>query len=297
MRKLLPLKSLYTFVAVAETGSMSKAAEVLNVSHSAVSQAIKSIESQLNQTLFSRVGRNVELNNAGYRYYKKIAPALEQIVDATEAMLIQPNTNRLTVNMINSLALHWWIPRVPKFQQFAPTIDIRMSNLPGQFSLEAEGVDAAIIHGVLDDWQDYYCEKLSDDQLVLVCNPDLISEDTELEVSQLLAKYPTIVVTGKRRINDWPNWCKANDVPPPKQKNNLSFVTSAQAIQATYRQLGMFVTHKIFVQEDLEQGGLISLGSAVKHPTQGFYFTCLPEKLKLESVLTLRSWLRHEFNH
>lgn len=73
MRKLLPLKSLYTFVAVAETGSMTEAAKVLNVSHSAVSQAIKSIETQLDQPLFNRIGRNVELNHAGYRYYKKLA--------------------------------------------------------------------------------------------------------------------------------------------------------------------------------------------------------------------------------
>ncbi|ELF6832451.1 LysR family transcriptional regulator, partial [Vibrio cholerae] len=56
MRKLAPLKSLYSFVAVAETGSMTLAAEALNVSHSAISQAIKSLESQLGQPLFHRVG-------------------------------------------------------------------------------------------------------------------------------------------------------------------------------------------------------------------------------------------------
>ncbi|XQF93147.1 helix-turn-helix domain-containing protein [Pseudoalteromonas espejiana] len=47
MIKSAPLKSLYTFIAVAETGSMVLAAEQLSISHSAVSQSIKALESQL----------------------------------------------------------------------------------------------------------------------------------------------------------------------------------------------------------------------------------------------------------
>ncbi|MDF4358000.1 LysR family transcriptional regulator, partial [Vibrio parahaemolyticus] len=54
MRKLVPLKSIYAFVAVAESGSMTEAAQLLSVSHSAISQAIKSLESQVNKPLFDR---------------------------------------------------------------------------------------------------------------------------------------------------------------------------------------------------------------------------------------------------
>lgn len=55
MRKLVPLKSIYAFVAVAESGSMTEAAQLLSVSHSAISQAIKSLESQVNKPLFDRM--------------------------------------------------------------------------------------------------------------------------------------------------------------------------------------------------------------------------------------------------
>ncbi|WP_342610036.1 LysR substrate-binding domain-containing protein [Vibrio tritonius] len=296
MRKLLPLKSLYTFVAVAETGSMTEAAKVLNVSHSAVSQAIKSIETQLDQPLFNRIGRNVELNHAGYRYYKKIGPSLEHIVEATESMLRKPTNHRLTLNMITSLALHWWIPRVPKFQQIAPSLDIRISNLSGPFSLEAEGVDVALIHGIKDEWQDYYCEELGDDQLVLVCHPELIPTGDPIDLANIILQHPIIMATSSRRINDWKVWCQAHQLPQPQQQNNLSFTSSAQAVQAAYRKLGLFVTHKIFVKESLEQGLLVTLGQEVPHPTQRFFFACSVDKLKQESVLTLRHWLRAEFN-
>ena len=120
MRKLVPLKSIYAFVAVAESGSMTEAAQILSVSHSAVSQAIKSLESQVNKPLFDRIGRQVQLNADGKKYYRKVAPALEQIVDATEALIQDQNLQRVTLNMVNSLALHWWIPRMSDLQGFAP---------------------------------------------------------------------------------------------------------------------------------------------------------------------------------
>ncbi|KQH87184.1 LysR substrate-binding domain-containing protein [Vibrio furnissii] len=296
MRKLIPLKSLYTFVAVAETGSMTEAAQVLSVSHSAVSQAIKSLESQLNQPLFNRVGRTVTLNNAGQKYYRKVAPALEQIVDATESMLVTHNTNRLTLNMINSLALHWWIPRVPTFQAFAPNVDIRISTLTGAFSLEAEGVDVALIHGVEQEWQSYYCEKLADDELVLVCHPELVAAQPT-SATALLQRYPAIVAANPRRQSDWAIWCQANQLPLPPQQKNLTFSTSAQAVQATMRKLGVFVTHRQFVREEIELGLLIEIGHSTLHPEQGFYFACPKDKLKLESVLLLRKWLKQEFAH
>ncbi|AMG01599.1 LysR substrate-binding domain-containing protein [Vibrio mimicus] len=293
MRKLAPLKSLYSFVAVAETGSMTLAAEALNVSHSAISQAIKSLETQLDQPLFHRVGRQVVLNSAGKRYYQKVAPALEQIIEATESLLKPTYSNRITLNMINSLALHWWIPRVSSFQAFAPEVDIRISTLTGTFSLADQGVDVALIHGQLRDWQDYYCEKLAEDELVMVASRAVVS--SEISAQQALAQLPAIFASNPRRQNDWEIWCQANQVNPPKQQRNLSFAASAQALQATLSGLGVFVTHRLFVKQEVESGILKEIGNTVIHPDQGYYFACTADKLRSEAVLKLRKWLSSEF--
>ena len=295
MRKLIPLKSIYAFVAVAETGSMTEAADVLSVSHSAVSQAIKALEAQLNLPLFRRVGRRVELNHEGRKYYRKVAPALTQIVEASESLAREGQGNRLTLNMVNSLALHWWIPRVSDFQQLAPHIDIRISNLIQAFDLDREGVDVALLHGKPDEWQDYYCEKLGDDELIMVCSPHLIGSNTSPRPDELLARYPAIYATNPRRKNDWQVWCQANKLPIPEQQKNLTFTASIQAVQATIRRLGVLITHKQFVRDDIKHGMLVQVGQPVLNPYQEFYFVCTAEKLKLESVLTLRNWLKGEF--
>lgn len=297
MRKFIPLKSIYAFVAVAETGSMTKASDVLNVSHSAVSQAIKSLESQLGCPLFQRVGRQVLLNAQGKKYYSSVAPALEQIVNATEAIINQPGSNRITLNMVNSLAIHWWVPKVEEFQQFAPDVDVRLSNLIGPFNLDQEGVDVAIIHGKTDEWADYYCEKLADDELLLVCSPDLLEEAEDSSPLALIENYPAIYAENLRRKHDWKIWCTANQLPVPRQRKNLSFIASVQAVQAAIRKLGILVTHRLFVRDDIKHGLLVEIGRPVKNPHQDFYFACPPEKLKQESILSLRAWLRKEFTN
>ncbi|WP_295898648.1 LysR substrate-binding domain-containing protein [uncultured Vibrio sp.] len=293
MKSLVPLKGIYAFVAVAETGSMTKAAEVLNVSHSAVSQAIKSLESLLGLSLFERVGRQVTLNTQGKIYYKKVAPALEQIVDATAALQSAEHENRITLNMVNSLAIHWWVPRMQAFQHHAPNLDVRVSNLIGSFQLERENVDVALIHGTKEEWLDYHCEKLGDDELVMVCHPDLVEDNPT--VKQLVQRYPAIFATNDRRQGDWECWCEANQIAMPKRQKNLGFIASVHAVQAAARKLGVFVTHRQFVKDDIKHGMLVEVGVSVKHPKQSFYFACLPDKLKVESVLALRSWLQNEF--
>ncbi|MGB1321422.1 MAG: LysR family transcriptional regulator [Vibrio gallaecicus] len=324
MKKLVPLKSIYAFIAVAETGSMTEAASLLFVSHSAISQAIKSLEQQINKPLFQRVGRRVVLNEDGKRYYRKVAPALEQIIDATAEAAHVANENRITLNMVNSLAMHWWIPRVPSIQAFSPMLDIRISTLTGAFNLDSEGVDIALVHGVPDEWQNFHCEKLGNDDLVLVCSPSLlenlsvtqahtINPNTDLSISSttsshdtantnlvaelktLLQSQPIIGVVNNRRKHDWQVWCDNYGFELPNFHSHLTFNVSIQAVQAATRSLGILVTHRLFVKDDISLGSLVELGEPVVNPHQDFYFVCSKNKLKQESVLKLRSWLQNEF--
>ncbi len=292
-----PLKSLYTFVAVADCGSMTAAAKTLNVSHSAVSQSIKTLESQLNTQLFKRIGRQVELNREGHQYYKKIAPAIAQILQASEALSAPKNSNRIMLNMVNSLALHWWIPKVDQFQKDAPHIDIRISSLPFVFDLDNEGIDVALIHGNKEEWNNYYFEHLADDELILVCSPTLLERANTRDPLKLIEQFSAIYVTNPRRKDDWEIWAKAMKVMPPKRKPNLSFDATIQSMQAARNGLGILVTHKEFALNDLNAGVLMQISSEVLHPSKAFYFACNPEQLNKESVITLKDWLTKMFNH
>ncbi|MEF1305332.1 LysR family transcriptional regulator, partial [Vibrio owensii] len=66
-------------------------------------------------------------------------------------------------------------------------------------------------------------------------------------------------------------------------------------VQATTRRLGLLVTHRLFVKDDIKYGQLVELGQPIINPYQQFYFVCPPHKLKHEAFHLLRSWLRQEF--
>ena len=71
---------------------------------------------------------------------------------------------------------------------------------------------------------------------------------------------------------------------------------SIQALQATIRRLGLLVTHRLFVTDDIKYGQLVELGQPIVNPSQQFYLICPPHKLKHEAFHLLRSWLRQEFS-
>ncbi|MBB1335712.1 LysR family transcriptional regulator [Pseudoalteromonas sp. SG43-7] len=299
MANSIPLKSLHSFIAVAETGSMILAAEQLNISHSAISQAIKSLESQLNTQLFTRIGRRVELNSTGKRYYLRVQPALNEIIAASFEISASQLCAHLTLNMVNSMALHWWIPRVAELQAYAPELDVRLSNLVGEFNLEQHGVDVALVHGKQQDWAQYHCEKLADDELILVCSPELIKTlPTDCQTGkELLTRFPAIFAINPRRDNDWHVWCNAHQLAIPKQHKNLTFNISVQATQAAMRQLGVLVTHKQFVKDDIQQGMLVQIGEPVLNPHQQFYFATSHSKREQATILILKKWLKSQFSN
>lgn len=292
----IPLKSLRSFIAVAETGSMTAATQHIHISHSAVSQAIKTLEQQLGVTLFDRVGRQVELNQVGKQYYHRVAPALAEIDAASqEAHNSQASSPPITLNMVNSLALHWWIPRVAKIQQALPELDIRLSTIVGKFDLAKHNVDVALIHGNADDWREYKCEQLADDELVLVCSPLLLKDATAQTQNwqNLLTELPAIFVANPRRESDWHIWCHANNLKIPPQAKNLTFATSVQATQAAIRQLGILVSHRLFVKDDVNLGLLTEIGPVTINPTN--QFNIISKGNINKSSEKLISWIKNEF--
>lgn len=125
-------------------------------------------------------------------------------------------------------------PTYATLQAYAPQLDVRLSNLSGRFNLEQEGVDAALVHGNPEEWQDYYCEKLSEDELVLVCSPDLIDHSNPVNLSDILKTYPLIEVTNERRKHDWQVWSDATGVARPKKQKSPSLLICRFKL---YRQL------------------------------------------------------------
>jgi LysR family nitrogen assimilation transcriptional regulator len=116
------LKQLEYFVQVAERGSFSQAATVLDIAQPALSRQVRALEIELRETLLNRNGRGVTLTEAGQRLFEHGVAILQQVAQAREEMGAardQP-IGRIAIGLPPSMARQLTVPLVEGFQRRLP---------------------------------------------------------------------------------------------------------------------------------------------------------------------------------
>ena len=116
------LKQLEYFVHVAELGSFSKAAVVLDIAQPALSRQVRSLETELRQQLFLRNGRGVALTDAGKRLFDHSVAVLQLMAHAREdlgASRDEP-VGRVTIGLPPSIGRQLTLPLIDRFKKQLP---------------------------------------------------------------------------------------------------------------------------------------------------------------------------------
>lgn len=292
LKPLPPLKTLPAFIAVAHYLSFSQAARTLHVTHSAISQSIKLLETYLGHPLFIRQGTKIALTSAGERYYSEIRSAMTIIQQATQQQLARHYERPITINVMTTLAMRWIIPRLGDFQALYPTIDLRIATLGRQVDLIANDIDLSIEYGHADQWPGLEVEKLFDDALVLVASPQLIRGETS--AAEIIKQHRPIQVADALRQHDWRDWCHHMALPLPKKEAFISFQTSLQALQATISGLGVMVTHKPFILDDINNNQLSLIANTEMISDKSYFIITHSGAEQKTELTTLRQWLSAE---
>jgi len=147
--RLNQLDGLLAFWKVAEHRGFAAAAGALEVSPSALSQAIRTLEARLGVRLLNRTTRSVSLTEAGQAYLSRIGPALGEVLEAGEQLhalqgrpsgLLRINASRISV----AIGLQ---PLLATFLQANPEVQIELTNDEGYVDIVAGGFDAGIRMG------------------------------------------------------------------------------------------------------------------------------------------------------
>ncbi|HEX2083736.1 MAG TPA: LysR family transcriptional regulator [Xanthomonadaceae bacterium] len=158
-----PLSAVSAFACVARHASFSRAAAELGVSPSALSQTVRSLESQLGLRLLHRTTRRVGLTEHGERFLQRVAPGLAQIDAAFEDLdaLRDRPTGRLRINLPRIVAERLVLPRLGDFMARYPEVHVELYHEGGFADLVAGGFDAGIRLG----------ESLARDMVALPISP------------------------------------------------------------------------------------------------------------------------------
>ena len=222
-----PLNALRGFEAAARLGSFHKAADELHLTQSAISQQIRSLESYLEQPLFTRTGRRVTLTDAGYDLLSTTQGMLEKLAVGIRRLDQYSKPNQLVVNTTPAFAYHWLSPRLSDFHRQYPEADLWLLTTDECPDFASQTVDVA----VRDDLAEQaHCSLrlLLEDELYPACHP------------QLLAMPPSerLTLHGERDM-DWSQWLLRGGANVGQQSSGLNFSDPGLLLDAATRGVGI----------------------------------------------------------
>jgi LysR family glycine cleavage system transcriptional activator len=288
----LPLNTLLVFRAVAETQNLRAAADAMHLTHSAVSQQIRLLETRLGYDLFDRRGRRVVLNAAGTALLHSVRTALAILDEGVQAGAMASGSagQRLRISVLPSFAQRWLLPRMARWRERHPDLALEIETSQQVADLQRDGFHAALRQG-LGNWPGLEAERLFDGsmQMILVASP-AIARRLAGAGPQAYLDEPLLGESGL-----WEHWFAAaglqRKVTPVAVFNDAGLLLSA-----VEQGLGLAVVRELLAADALRDGQLVRLSPiAVEYESARAYHLVYPPALRDWPPLTaLRAWIHEE---
>jgi len=283
-----PLSALRPLEAAARLESFSRAAEELHLTHGAVSRQVRALEEHLGTRLFARHGKRVSLTPAGRTFAERVRGALEEIARAADEAGSKRREQRLTVSVLPSFASRWLMPRLIRFMDTHPKVEVNVIASTALANFAAEEVDVAIRFG-RGPWPGLACEHFLDDEYFPVASPR-IHRGKLPKAPADLANFRVI-----REDRDyWQEWLRAANVDLEVPPTGPLFNDSTYSLQAAARGEGIALARRSIVGEDLERGTLVKLFDVTVPSRESYWFVSPKPLADAPRVKAFRDWVKAE---
>ncbi|QKJ66441.1 LysR family transcriptional regulator [Deefgea piscis] len=288
MSQLPPQAALRAFEAVARLGNVVKAAESLNVTHSAISHQLRTIEDFLGVSLFLREGKRLQLTEEGRIYALRIRGAMADLQDATQRVLTRPKPNDITIGIVPSFALNWLVPRLPDFKAQYPQYTIWLRAGLGFEEMNNGQLDMAIRMGA-GGWDGMKQIHLMDEQLLVVASPSYQPRPTSANA----LKTATII---HNPAIPWATWCQAAGLADWRPTPTYSYNDSNLELEAARLGHGVMLARSSLVEAHFANGTLIPI-TDIRVPYQYPYWLVWPDRSSTsQKIADFTRWITSQAN-
>jgi LysR family glycine cleavage system transcriptional activator len=283
----LPLGLLQGFVLVARTGKLSRAAEQLNLTVSALSHQIRNLEERLGRSLFDRGPRGVTLTAEGANLLEAIGHHYEGIEHALGRYEAR-HQDAVTLSVLPSVASSWLVPRLPRLVGKHPELELSLHSSVSVIDFDREPtVDVAFRYG-LGSWPRTKAERLFGEYIVPIASPSLVRRMGGLPNASL-AGWPLLGDPSGR----WNDWAEAFGMPLPS-RYVARFDNTEHLQRAVLEGLGVALGRLVMARSLIECGALTVLCQERLRVTEAYYLV-YPKRSETHSGVTrFRDWLLAE---
>ncbi|GKX57481.1 LysR family transcriptional regulator [Leminorella grimontii] len=285
MRSNLPLNALRAFEASARHLSFTRAALELYVTQAAVSQQVRMLEDRLGMTLFKRLPRGLEMTDEAQALFAVLTDVFGQIDAVFRKFEGGGYREVLSVAAVGTFAVGWLFPRIEKFRQEHPFVELRLRTNNNVVNLAAEGLDFAIRFGA-GTWPSTHNQMLLNAPLSALCTPETaerLSCPADLLKENLLRSY---------RVEEWDSWFAAAGVVA-ERVNGLVFDSSRLMVETAIHTGGVALAPPRMFARELETAQIVRPFD-VEIDVGSYWLTHLKSKPMTPAMEIFRDWIKKE---
>lgn len=286
------LNTYLHFECVARRGSLTRAAEELGVSPSAVSQQIKLLEQQLGVKLFRRKGRALALTLEGEQLFQASTTALRLLRDAQRNLGTELRSRRLSLRVSPSFGVRWLGPRLSRFTGLYPDWDLRVDAAPDPSDFDREVMDLDIRYG-FGLWKGYHNEPVLSDHVLPLCSPDYLARlpdgpaQDRLEAARL--------IDSARALCQWDFWLMRNGLEVSTNRKGILMDRSSMALQLALDGAGVVLESLALARSEVEEGRLVPVCPDLPMLSFNAYWAVCPLRyMNRRAVRMFLDWLAAE---
>ena len=291
MATLLPLLALRTFVEVGQRGSIKAAAEAMHVTSGAVSQQIRLLEDRTGVQLFTRERLGLRLTEAGAGVHPALLQAFEQIEKAVQTLDRIKARQTLTVSTVATFAASWLVPRLGRFNQRHPHIEVRVEATSAVVDMRRDRVDVALRHG-LGVYPGLHVTRLMAPVLVPVARPGLFPRDAVISKPEDCLNHPLLHDSDRA---DWPLWLAAHGVAAdPRAERGTAFEDDFLLIRAAEAGQGLALVPSEYAADEIAAGRLVQVLDKPWPARFAYYVVTRPDAIERPEVKAFVEWVMEE---
>ncbi len=295
-RRLPPLNALRAFEAAGRLLSLTGAARELSVTPAAVGHQVKSLEEYLQKTLVERRYRAIALTEAGRALLPGLTEGFDRLDDAIESFAAFEERRALLVTCATSFASRWLVPRLDRFREAHPDIDVRLDATQRLVDLRREDFDLGIRFGP-GQWDGLEADYLIEEEMIPVASPELLANKPVSHPDDL-ARHTLLHLEdgpGPAPV-DWQRWLAAADATGVDWNRGPSFSMESMAIEAAIDGQGVALVSDVLAADDLAAGRLervldLGLKSGLG---LAYYLAYPPSRKRNPRAMAFRDWLLGE---
>lgn len=290
---LPPLKAIQAFEQTARFGNVARAAELLDLTPSAVSHQLAKLEAMIGRQLFLRTARGVTLTPVGEQYLTDVSGILHSLAVATERAASDVSLDCLRLHSSPSFGLLWLMPRLEQFRLAHPDIQLNLSCSYESLHFSRDKIDVDIRHG-MPNWPSFEVRTIRDERVAVMASPDLLAKQPILRAADLLDQN---LILSEATLIKWPQLFAQHGLSRPDQPYSLSFDRSYMTLEAASHGLGFALESTLLARDYLARGALVEVAPILSAPVTAHHLVFPRAHSNFPRVRRFLEWIQRELGH